>query len=107
MRAERILGGRVSGSAVDDVLARARAVLDRIKASAFRFGDPRTNDATASGAATRAAQALASGAREALRFAAQVKDDVVKDLKTLADDATRVAFGPLVILGLVYLLATR
>ena len=107
MRAERILGGRVSGSAVDDVLARARAVLDRIKASAFRFGDPRTNDATASGAATRAAQALASGAREALRFAAQVKDDVVKDLSQLADDATRVAFGPLVILGLVYLLGTR
>lgn len=86
------------------MLDNAKQLLARIKASLAKL--PNAYVAADAWALRKAAGVLAKGAKDAARFAGQVKDDISKDLSTLARDAWSVSVGPLLLLaGAAYLMS--
>lgn len=108
-KAKALLPAGVAGeTATDTVLADAQALLAKIKAALVSGIKSAANAYVQPDkwVLRKAAGVLARGASDAAKFAAQVKDDMAKDLKSLASQAWNVAVGPMVIVGLgLYVLA--
>ena len=97
MTAERLLGGRVDGAGVPDIISRATGLMRKARDVLAAPG------AAAKSNAKKAVDAVANAVVEAKRVAGDAWKAMGEGAAELLADARKHVFGPMVALGLLYL----